>query len=164
MSATEAGGADRTIDNAPRRTQPLGMENQHTTQNGSEEASAEVIDLHVARRQRHEPDVPAVPHVPPPPQIMFHRTELDQILRVYGRKVAEGEWRDYAIDFGRERAVFSCFRRASEMPQFRIVKDPKLARRQGQWSVVNAAGATLKRGRELAQVLRMFDRKPKVVR
>lgn len=104
---------------------------------------------------------------PPPPapaQVVFHRTELDLILRVYGRKVAEGEWRDYAIDFGVERAVFSCFRRASEMPQYRIVKDPKLARKQGAWSVVSAAGATLKRGRELSQVLRLFDRKPKVVR
>ena len=95
---------------------------------------------------------------------MFHRTELDRILRVYGRKVAEGEWRDYAIDFGADRAVFSCFRRASEIPQYRIVKDPKLARKQGSWSVVSAAGATLKRGRDLEQVLRLFDRKPKVVR
>ena len=99
----------------------------------------------------------------PPPQVTFHRTELDLILRVYGRKVAEGEWRDYAIDFGRDAAVFSCFRRASEMPQFRVVKDPKLARRQGMWSVVGADGAVLKRGHELAQVLRVFDRKPRPV-
>ena len=98
-----------------------------------------------------------------PPPVVFHRRELDLLLRVYGRKVAEGEWRDYAIDFTRERAVFSCFRRASEMPQFRVVKDPKLARRQGAWSVLAANGAVLKRGHELAQVLRVFDRKPRLV-
>ena len=103
------------------------------------------------------------PSAPPPPQVTFHRTELDLILRVYGRKVADGEWRDYAIDFQRETAVFSCFRRASEVPQVRIVKDPRNARRQGAWSVLGANGTVLKRGHELAAVLRMFDRKPKVV-
>ena len=112
-----------------------------------------VVDLEAAR--------PAKPHLPPP--VVFHRRELDLLLRVYGRKVAEGEWRDYAIDFTRERAVFSCFRRASEMPQFRIVKDPKLTRKQGAWSVLAANGAVLKRGHELAQVLRVFDRKPRLV-
>ena len=126
------------------------------------QGGGEVIDLRSVRQARETPEAPSLP--PSPPQVVFHRTELDRILRVYGRKVAEGEWRDYAIDFGVERAVFSCFRRASEMPQFRIVKDPKLARKQGSWSVINAAGATLKRGRDLDQVLRVFDRKPKVVR
>ena len=103
------------------------------------------------------------PQAPPPVLVTFHRTELDLILRVYGRKVAEGEWRDYAIDFTREAAVFSCFRRASEMPQFRIVKDPRRARKQGTWSVLAADGTTLKRGHELAQVLRLFDRRPRAV-
>ena len=120
--------------------------------------SGRVIDLRSARQER---SVAAAR--PAPAQVTFHRTELDLILRVYGRKVAEGEWRDYAIDFGADRAVFSCFRRASEMPQYRIVKDPKLARRQGAWFVMAANGAVLKRGRELGQVLRLFDRKPKVV-
>ena len=100
---------------------------------------------------------------PPAPQVTFHRTELDLLLRVYGRKVAEGEWRDYAIDFLRDRAVFSCFRRTSEVPQFRVVKDPRLARKQGAWSVVAANGTVLRRGHDLAQVLRVFDRKPRPV-
>ena len=104
---------------------------------------------------------PGTPPVAPP--VTFHRRELDLLLRAYGHKVAAGEWRDYAIDFTRDRAVFSCFRRASEMPQFRIIKDPKLARRQGMWSVVAANGAVLRRGHDLAQVLRVFDRKPRRV-
>jgi len=72
--------------------------------------------------------------------ISFDRRELTQILNVYGRKVASGEWRDYAIDFLKDRAVFSVFRRASEVPLYRIEKSPKLARRQGVYSVISATG------------------------
>src|SRR5262249_30050990 len=70
-----------------------------------------------------------------PVAVFFTRAELDDILNLYGRKVARGEWRDYAIDFGRETAVFSVFRRASEVPLYRIEKAPRLARRQGAYSV-----------------------------
>ncbi len=98
-----------------------------------------------------------------PSQIAFNRRELDQILRVYGRKVADGEWRDYAIDALKEKAVFSVFRRSAEMPLYRIEKQPKLSRRQGTYSVVAATGLILKRGHDLAQVLRAIDRKPKLV-
>ncbi len=91
--------------------------------------------------------------------VFFNRRELNAILNVYGRMVAIGEWRDYAIDGLREMAVFSVFRRASEMPLYRIEKTPKLARRQGAYSVVSATGHILKRGHDLQQVLRVFDRK-----
>jgi hypothetical protein len=87
----------------------------------------------------------------------FNRQELRQILDLYGRKVAAGEWRDYAIDFGRDKAVFSVFRRASEVPLYRIEKCPKLARRQGAYSVVAATGLILKRGNELARVLSVLE-------
>jgi Protein of unknown function (DUF2794) len=93
------------------------------------------------------------------PQITFDRPELNRILVVYGRMVAAGEWRDYALDFLDEMAVFSVFRHASEMPLFRIEKRPKLRARQGQYSVVAAGGLILKRGHELAQVLKIFDKK-----
>ncbi len=90
--------------------------------------------------------------------IAFDRRELSQILNVYGRKVASGEWRDYAIDTLREKAVFSVFRRASETPLYRIEKAPKLARRQGAYSVIAATGLILKRGHDLARVLRALDK------
>ncbi len=93
-----------------------------------------------------------------PAQIAFDRRELNQILNVYGRKVADGEWRDYAIDTLRDRAVFSVFRRASEVPIYRIEKTPKLARRQGAYSVIAATGQILKRGHDLARVLRVLDK------
>jgi len=93
------------------------------------------------------------------PQITFDRPELNRILAVYGRMVAAGEWRDYALDFLDEMAVFSVFRHASEMPLFRIEKRPKLRARQGQYSVVAAGGLILKRGHDLAQVLKIFDKK-----
>jgi hypothetical protein len=96
---------------------------------------------------------------PTPPVTAFHRRELDLILRVYGQKVAAGEWRDYAIDHLRDRAVFSVFRRSSEMPLYRIEKVPKNARRQGAFAVVGAGGAILKRGGELAQVLKVFEKR-----
>lgn len=94
-------------------------------------------------------------------QVSFNRRELDAILRVYGRKVAEGEWRDYAIDHLADRAVFSIFRRASEMPMFRVEKVPSLSRKQGAYRVVAATGLILKRGHELAHVLKILD-KPKL--
>lgn len=97
------------------------------------------------------------------PAITFNRQELNEILRVYGRFVASGEWRDYALDMGREMAVFSIFRRASECPLYRIEKTPKLARRQGTYSVVAASGLILKRGHDLARVLAVFDKGLRVV-
>src|SRR5258707_12188437 len=78
--------------------------------------------------------------------VTFSRRELFRILDLYGRKVAAGEWRDYAIDFEKDRAVFSVFRRSSEMPIYRIEKNPRLSRRQGAYSVVSVTGLILKRG------------------
>ncbi|MBV8978528.1 MAG: DUF2794 domain-containing protein [Alphaproteobacteria bacterium] len=91
--------------------------------------------------------------------VRFDRAELDRILRIYGRMVAAGEWRDYAIDFLSEVAVFSIFRRSSELPLFRIEKRPKLRQRQGQYAVIGSGGHVLKRGHDLGQVLRILDRK-----
>ncbi len=102
---------------------------------------------------------PVASQPPAAPVTSFDRRELSSILRVYGRKVAEGEWRDYAIDFRRDEAVFSIFRRASEMPLFRIVKDMRLARRQGAYSVVAAGGMILKRGSDLERVLAVLETK-----
>ncbi|AQQ04476.1 MULTISPECIES: DUF2794 domain-containing protein [Stappiaceae] len=99
------------------------------------------------------------PAPPPKPIVAFNRRELDVILRLYGRMVADGEWRDYAIDLLKDRAIFSVFRRSSEMPLYRIEKDPKLARRQGAYSVVATGGMILKRGHDLAQVLRVLEKK-----
>lgn len=96
-------------------------------------------------------------------QVSFNRAELRTILDLYARKVAEGEWRDYAIDFTRDKAVFSVFRRTSEIPLYRIEKDPRLARRQGAYSVVAASGLVLKRGHELDRVLRVLDKPLRVV-
>jgi hypothetical protein len=95
--------------------------------------------------------------------ITFNRYELDRILDLYGRKVAAGEWRDYAIDFLKDRAVFSIFRRASEMPIYRIEKDPKLARKQGAYSVISITGLIMKRGHELDRVLRVLDKSLRLV-
>lgn len=89
----------------------------------------------------------------PANDVTFSRRELDRIFKLYGRKVAAGEWRDYAIDFLDDRAVFSVFRRASEFPIYRIEKNPQLARRQGAYSVISATGHILRRGQELERVL-----------
>ncbi len=103
-------------------------------------------------------------HFPSPkkPTVAFDRQELNLILNLYGRYVAEGEWRDYAMDFGRDQAVFAIFRRSSEQPLYRIVKDPSLARKQGTYSIVAQGGLILKRGHELAHVLRALVKKPRL--
>jgi len=96
-------------------------------------------------------------------RVTFDRRELNRIFSLYGRMVAAGEWRDYAIDFLKDRAVFSVFRRASEVPIYRIEKDPHLARRQGAYSVVSATGLIVRRGHELDRVLRVLDKGPSLV-
>ncbi len=92
-------------------------------------------------------------------QTRYDRRELNQILTIYGRMVAAGEWRDYALDFLDDAAVFSIFRRTSEMPLYRVEKRPKLRAKQGQYAVIDAGGRILKRGHDLANVLHIFDKK-----
>jgi Protein of unknown function (DUF2794) len=94
--------------------------------------------------------------------VSFDRQELSLILNLYGQFVAAGEWRDYAMDFSRDKATFSVFRRAAEQPLYRIIKTPELARKQGQYSVVAQGGLILKRGQDLAQVLRVLLKAPKL--
>lgn len=103
--------------------------------------------------------VPPAPAEAAPERVAFDRAELSIILTVYGRFVAAGDWRDYAIAMGREAAVFSIFRRSAEHPLYRVEKRPKLARRQGMYSVIGMDGRILKRGADLRQVMRVFDRK-----
>ena len=114
----------------------------------------------------------SLPHASPRPDTQspdaqrltsFNRHELSTILAVYGRKVAAGEWRDYCIDIGRDSAVFSVFRRASECPLFRIEKTPRLARKQGAYSIVAPAGLILKRGHDLRGVLHVLEDRARLV-
>ena len=98
----------------------------------------------------------------PPQQISFDRKELNLILNLYGMHVARGEWRDYAMDSGADMAIFSIFRRSSEHPLYRIVKNPALARKQGIYAVIAQGGLILKRDHDLAQVLRVLVSKPRL--
>lgn len=94
-----------------------------------------------------------------PAQVGFDRAELARILDLYGRMVAAGHWRDYAIDLGREAAIFSAFRRATERPEFRIEKRPALRARQGMWALIGEQGTVLKRGHDLSPVLAPVERR-----
>jgi hypothetical protein len=108
-------------------------------------------------------DFKSPPPLPPMQHISFDRHELREILNVYGRLVASGEMRDYAIDMLRDKAVFSLFRRMGEVPTYRVEKDPKLRNRQGAYSVITATGLILKRGPDLARVLSVLDKRLKLV-
>src|SRR5262249_19850403 len=125
-----------------------------------------VMDLSPGRRRRmsygdtepsefHGGEAGGALRPAPASRVTFDRRELNRIFGLYGSKVAAGEWRDYAIDFLKDRAVFSVFRRAAEVPIYRIEKNPKLARRQGVYSVVSVTGLIIKRGHELERVLRV---------
>jgi hypothetical protein len=94
-----------------------------------------------------------------PQQVGFDRIELTRILDLYGRMVAAGEWRDYAMDFSREAASFCAFRRAAERPQARLEKRPALRAKQGMWTLFGEAGQVLKRGHDLAGVLSPIERR-----
>ncbi|ACI56998.1 conserved hypothetical protein [Rhizobium leguminosarum bv. trifolii WSM2304] len=124
---------------------------RHGESRSVDNSSSVVVDL---REYRQSKD---------PLPVTFHRRELDAILWIYGRMVGDGEWRDYAIDHLKDKAVFSVFKRSGEMPLFRIEKNPKLAAKQGAYSVINVHGTILKRGHELNQVLKVFDKALKLV-
>lgn len=94
----------------------------------------------------------------PPEVVCFDRREFGAIFSVYGRQVAAGEWRDYALSTGREVAVFAIFRRAAEVPLYRIEKRPELRARQGMFAVLSQEGRVLRRGHDLAQVLRVLEK------
>ncbi|MBB3395705.1 MULTISPECIES: DUF2794 domain-containing protein [unclassified Rhizobium] len=117
----------------------------------AENSSSVVVDLKEYKQSRD------------PAPVTFHRRELDAILWIYGRMVGEGDWRDYAIDHLKDRAIFSVFKRSGEMPLFRIEKNPKLAAKQGAYCVINTHGVILKRGHELQQVLKVFNKVLKLV-
>lgn len=126
-----------------------------TLRNTPTKMSADIHSFPNASSTRHKK--------PTEKQITFNRGELDAILRVYGFMVAAGEWRDYAIDHMKDKAVFSIFRRASEMPMFYVEKDPSLARKQGMYKIVGASGHIMKRGHELKQVLKVLEKPLKVI-
>jgi hypothetical protein len=94
-----------------------------------------------------------------PLQVGFDRQELGRIMDLYGRMVAAGHWRDYAIDLGRDAASFAAFRRAAEHPEYRIEKRPALRNRQGMWALIGETGAILKRGHELVPLLAPIERR-----
>jgi hypothetical protein len=94
-----------------------------------------------------------------PEQVGFDRLELTRILDLYGRMVAAGHWRDYAVRFDRDAAVFAAFRRAAERPEIRIEKRPALRARQGIWALIGEGGVVLKRGHELGPVLALVERR-----
>ncbi|MFN6951537.1 MAG: DUF2794 domain-containing protein [Albidovulum sp.] len=106
-----------------------------------------------------QPPTPFRPASAAPEQVAFDRHELSLILGLYGRMVAAGEWRDYAMSFLRDMAVFSVFRRAAEYPLYRIEKHPRLRNRQGMYALIGMDGQVLRRGQELAAVLRVLERK-----
>ena len=93
------------------------------------------------------------------PQIGFTRFELNRIIDLYGRMVAAGQWKDYAVEFGRDHAAFWAFRRTAERPEYRIEKRPSLRNKQGMWALVNEAGLVLRRGHELGPVLAPIERR-----
>lgn len=140
-------------------------DNEHGETEGSrvfpEGANGSVVSFN-ARRTAPQP-APAPASATSPQVVTFDRRELGQILQLYGRKVAAGEWRDYALDFTKKRAVFSIFRRTSEVPLFRIEKDPALRTKQGAYSVVASSGAVLRRGQDLGRVIAVLDKPVRII-
>ena len=93
------------------------------------------------------------------PIATFDRHELSRILDLYGRMVAAGHWRDYALRIDPDVAVFAAFRRHSERPEIRIEKRPALRLKQGAFALVGEHGAVLKRGQDLNGILAPLERR-----
>ena len=94
-------------------------------------------------------------------QTFFNKTELNQILSIYGKKVSEGKWKDYAIDTLKDQAVFSVYRKTNEIPQFTIIKIPKLRHSNGVYQIKGQDGRILKRGSELSNLLKILEKDTK---
>jgi hypothetical protein len=139
------------------------VKDRDVRQDGPGEGVARIVPLRPASSPLPAGHPEADPRGQGERAVTFDRHELRAIMDVYGRKVAAGEWRDYAIDFTPRQAVFSVFRRASEMPLYRIIKDPALRNRQGAYGVVTAGGVMLKRGADLGRVLRVLESRLSVV-
>ena len=105
------------------------------------------------------PNIVAFPGQRAPEQVGFDRQELTRILNLYGRMVAAGEWRDYAMEFDRDCATFAAFRRTADVPQMRVEKRPALHQKQGMWALFGEHGQVLKRGHELVNVLAPVERR-----
>lgn len=125
-------------------------------------SEADLSDPQSASRTREAPGA-GVLGFPGTMQVVFDRHELRALFDAYGRKVAEGEWRDYSIDFLKEKAVFCVYRRSGEYPLYRIEKTPKLARKQGAYAVIAAGGLILKRGHDLPRVLAVLEKPVRLV-
>jgi hypothetical protein len=106
----------------------------------------------IALGERHGPSKP----------LRFDRAELRALLQVYARRVACGEWRDYAIQYQPGRAAFAVFRSSFDRPLYVFAKHPPGSDRSGDW-VVTHSGARVARGRTLDDVLRRFDRRLSLV-
>ena len=120
----------------------------------ADESVTELASLRPATSVIHSGNQPR-----PTAQICFDRKELMTILNIYGRMVAAGEWRDYAIDTLKDQAIFSIYRRTSEMPVYRIEKNPKLSRKQGAYSLISQQGQILKRGQDLGTIIKLLNQK-----
>jgi hypothetical protein len=88
----------------------------------------------------------------------FNRAELDQLLGVYSRQVARGEWRDYAIDHRDGIAVFSVFRHTHETPLYAVVKYAG-GRHGGDEYAVFSGRQKLHASRSLGDALHYFRKK-----
>lgn len=93
------------------------------------------------------------------PIASFDRLELARILDLYGRMVAAGHWRDYALKIDPDVAVFAAYRRASERPEVRIEKRPALRLKQGAFSLIGEHGVVLRRGHDLGGLLAPLERR-----
>ena len=93
------------------------------------------------------------------PITAFDRIELRRLLDLYGRMVAAGHWRDYAMHFDIDVASFAAFRRSADRPEIWIQKRPELHAKQGAFSLVSEHGAVLKRGHDLSLVLAPLERR-----
>jgi Protein of unknown function (DUF2794) len=134
--------------------------NDHMT--ARKQMGGSAMENSIDQRLRSESSADVIHFPSAPKAVSFDRQELSQILNLYGRHVAAGEWRDYAMEFGKDAATFMVFRRASEQPLYRIIKTPDMARKQGQYSVVAHGGLILKRGQDLSLVLRVLLKSPKL--
>jgi len=91
-------------------------------------------------------------------QTFFNKTELNQILSIYGKKVSEGKWKDYAIDHLESSAIFSFFRNTFESASLKIIKHKRISKSKLKYHLVSSSGSDIKRSNELDLIINYLNK------
>ena len=89
----------------------------------------------------------------------FNKNELNLILSIYGRNVAQGIWKDYAIDHAKDFAIFSIYRNTFEKVFLSIKKNSSKFKKQRKFALYDANQKKIKDSDILTDIINQLRNK-----